>query len=140
MDLPLAERGQRLIASLIDASPIFVLQVLIRWVHSLGTVNNTVNTVVAGYLLLLFVYAIYQIAILVKDGQTIGKKIMHVKIVGVDSGHNPGYMSTVIKRSILNTLLSLIPIYAIVDDLLIIRDDHRCIHDFIAGTVVVKAA
>ncbi|HIM18116.1 MAG TPA: RDD family protein, partial [Dehalococcoidia bacterium] len=32
-----------------------------------------------------------------------------------------------------------IPVYSVVDALFIVRSDRRCIHDLIAGTVVVKS-
>lgn len=47
-------------------------------------------------------------------------------------------MTNVLLRLMLNTLLAFIPGYALVDILFIFRKDRRCIHDFIAGTHVVK--
>jgi len=36
-------------------------------------------------------------------------------------------------------LLGGIPLYSVVDALFIFRNDRRCIHDLVAGTVVVNA-
>ena len=58
--------------------------------------------------------------------------------VGNDSEANGGFVSNVLLRVIVNTVLSLIPFYTLVDILLIFREDRRCIHDMIAGTKVVQ--
>ncbi len=48
-------------------------------------------------------------------------------------------MPNVLVRMVLNGALGLIPFYSLVDALFIFRSDRRCIHDLIAGTVVVKS-
>ena len=82
---------------------------------------------------------ILQIVLLSKDGQTIGKKVLHIKIVDIKTKKNGGFVTNVLMRSIVNSLLGIIPFYHIVDILFIFREDRRCIHDFIAGTEVVEA-
>src|ERR1019366_6820680 len=84
-------------------------------------------------------YGIYQLLLVSYRGQTVGKKAMSITIRLVKNEKNGGADANVFKRGILNGLLCLIPFYILFDLLLIFRDDHRCIHDFIAGTHVVKA-
>ena len=82
--------------------------------------------------------AIVQIVLLSKDGQTIGKKALHGRIVSVSTGQNGGFVPNVLLRGWLNFLIGVIPFYRLVDVLLIFREDRRCIHDLIAGTRVIQ--
>jgi len=81
---------------------------------------------------------IYQAIILSKDGQTLGKKIMKIRIIKVDTGDNGGFKTNILIRLLLNSVFCIIPVYALVDILFIFREDNRCIHDLLAGTVVVE--
>jgi uncharacterized RDD family membrane protein YckC len=83
-------------------------------------------------------FAVLQIFLLSRDGQSVGKRVMGIRIVRNDSEANGGFVSNVLLRVIVNTVLSLIPFYTLVDILLIFREDRRCIHDMIAGTKVVQ--
>jgi uncharacterized RDD family membrane protein YckC len=95
--------------------------------------------------LLLFLGAmsitIYQWVLLSRDGQTLGKKALGIKIVRHYDGANPGFGRAVALRIWVNNLISGIPccgaLYALIDVLLIFGVERRCIHDYIAGTIVV---
>ena len=89
--------------------------------------------------LLLAAVFILQIVLLTKDGQTLGKKALGIRIVKVDTGLNGGFVPNVLLRFILNGLLVFIPLYFFVDALFIFRGDRRCIHDLIASTHVIVA-
>lgn len=91
------------------------------------------------FYLVAVIVAVIQAILLTTDGQTVGKKALNIRIVKVATGRNGGFVPNVLLRTVLNGLLGLIPIYSIVDILFIFRADRRCIHDLIAGTVVVKA-
>jgi uncharacterized RDD family membrane protein YckC len=77
-----------------------------------------------------------------RNGQTIGKKALGIKIVRTD-----GSRATLARifwlRYVVTTLLSLIPafgsLFVLVDILFIFGKPQRCIHDYIADTIVVKA-
>lgn len=92
-----------------------------------------------GALLLLGI----QIYLLVTRGQTLGKMMLGIKIVNFEDGLNPGFVKVVLLRLIVNGFIGAVPflglIYTLVDTLFIFREDRRCIHDLIAGTMVVKA-
>lgn len=90
-------------------------------------------------LLLVLALMIVQIVLLSREGQTIGRKIVRIKIVDADDESNPGFIRIILMRGLLNGLLNLIPFYKLVDILFIVREDRRCIHDFIASTIVVSA-
>ena len=102
------------------------------------------GTGTAFYIGALLVLALIVItAVLVnRNGQTIGKKAMGIKIVRTD-----GSRATLVRifglRYLITTLLSFIPalgsLYVLVDILFIFGKPQRCIHDYIADTIVVKA-
>lgn len=129
----LATRPSRLGAKLIDfavwVGAVIVVAILFAASTPLGFLSLLVASVGIP---------IVQIALLVRDGQTIGKKIVDIRIVSVETGQNAGFGSNVVMRAWVNSLLSTIPFYAFVDILFIFRDDQRCIHDLIAGTHVVE--
>ena len=45
--------------------------------------------------------------------------------------------NNVLLRGLVNGLLNIVPLYFLVDCGFIFREDRRCVHDMIAGTVVV---
>lgn len=128
----LAGRWERLGAWVVDS--------LISWVPYLVTVlgERFPALVILGLLGLVGVFVI-QLVFLSIDGQTIGKKVLKVKIVKVSTGKNGGFVTNVLLRVIVSLIPCIIPIYPLVDVLFIFRQDRRCIHDFIAGTRVVNA-
>lgn len=129
----LATRPSRLGAKLIDVAVWVGAGAVVAIVFAASTP--------LGFLLLLVMgvgIPIVQIALLARDGQTIGKKIVDIRIVSVETGENVGFGSNVAMRAWVTFLLGAIPFFAIVDILFIFRDDQRCIHDLIAGTHVVE--
>jgi uncharacterized RDD family membrane protein YckC len=77
-----------------------------------------------------------------RHGQTIGKKILGIKVVRTD-GSRASLGRIFWLRNVVMVLLSVIPIagmiLSLVDALLIFRESRQCLHDQIAGTIVVKA-
>jgi uncharacterized RDD family membrane protein YckC len=128
----IASRGERLMAKLIDTAIILPIYLGFKFVQG----NSGVTSVI--FFLFLCV-AIVQFILLTNSGQTIGKKIMKIRIVRVSTNSNGGFVINVLMRSFLNGIICVIPFYLLIDDLFIFRQDHRCIHDFIAGTHVIKS-
>jgi uncharacterized RDD family membrane protein YckC len=141
----LAGRGARLVAVLLDAVIGGILAAILFGLGGAGAMagaedgaepNFTILTI-GGILFL--VYVIWQLWMLATQGQTLGKKMMNLRIVKTDTGRNGGFVPNVLLRAIVGQgLLGAIPFYGLVDALFIFRDDRRCIHDMIAGTAVVK--
>lgn len=77
-----------------------------------------------------------------KNGQTPGKKLLGIKVVRTD-GSRASLGRIFWLRNVVMVLLSIIPvagmILSLVDSLLIFRESRQCLHDQIAGTIVVKA-
>ncbi len=76
-----------------------------------------------------------------KSGQTVGKKLLKIKIVSTDN-KKVSLIKLFGLRYLPITLSSVVPIIGsflpTIDALFIFRKDRRCVHDFIAGTKVVN--
>ena len=123
----LAGRGDRFLAAIVDGVIYLVPYILIF----------AFDPVIGGILLL--AVFVFQISLLTKVGQTVGKKARGIRIVRMQTGANGGFVTNVLLRLIVKGLLGLIPLYGLVDILFIFRSDRRYIHDMIAGTQVVEA-
>ena len=140
VDLPppglvLANRTTRLLAKIIDA-PFTVLSILIA---RYAVPDSLPGEVALTMIMLGVVGMIVQTALLSSDGQTIGKKVMKIKIVRVDSDRNGGFVTNVFLRAIINGLLALTLVYFVVDISFIFFRNRMCLHDYVAGTRVVRA-
>jgi uncharacterized RDD family membrane protein YckC len=124
----LASRGTRLLAVIVDLAAFLVVYLVSFFI------NMPTLLFVGGVAL-----AAYEIYLLSTAGQTIGKKVMSIKIVKQDTNENGGFVPNVLMRGVLNILLSFIPFYQPIDVLFIFRQDQCCIHDMIAGTKVIEA-
>ena len=73
-----------------------------------------------------------------QDGQTIGKKLVGIKVVRADG--TPATLGRIFwLRNVVNALVCLIPFYGLLDHLFIFGESRQCLHDKIADTVVVNA-
>lgn len=104
-----------------------------------GSTSEFIGFLIAGLLLLAF--GVFQVVGISTRGQTLGKRVMGVRIVRVN-GASAGFYRGFLLRSFVGGLPGAIPflgtVYYIVDALFIFRADHRCIHDMIGGTCVVR--
>ncbi|MCC9631929.1 RDD family protein [Blastopirellula sp. JC732] len=88
-------------------------------------------------------YLILNAYLLEKNGQTIGKMVCKIKIVGYDDrqirplAHILGLR--VFPMMLIEQIPVIGPIAGIINVLMIFNQEKRCLHDFIAGTIVVKA-
>jgi uncharacterized RDD family membrane protein YckC len=89
-----------------------------------------------------FALGIYTLVLLYRSGQTIGKKIVGIRIVRTD-GSRAGLLRILGLRYIVPGVISAIPLlgffFALADALVIFGEQRRCIHDYIADTIVVDA-
>lgn len=132
----LASRSERFKAAVIDSLLIYVPTVILVSVFpKKEDIPGLAYAALGLYLLgLLFI----QGGFLVARGQTIGKKLINIQIVRSKDGQNGGFVNNVLLRTVVNGLITLIPLYLLVDILFIFSDTKRCLHDRIAGTIVVK--
>ena len=73
-----------------------------------------------------------------QNGQSIGKKLLNIKTVRSD-GSRASLARIVWMRNVLNWIVSIVPLYGIIDALFIFGDDRQCLHDKIADTIVINA-
>lgn len=102
-------------------------------------------------------YTVIQIYYMSRDGQSLGKKIMRIRVLKTD-GRNPGFVGTVLVReiawSVLVAIIAAIIGLAVGDNgenainllaflanfvlLFMVKRDRRTLYDILADTVVVK--
>jgi uncharacterized RDD family membrane protein YckC len=139
----LASREARLAAAMIDgvATLLILIPAMVAFVFAGAAEGagaaSVLFALVSGIALLAF--CIYQITLLVSEGQTLGKKMMRIRIVNHDDGAVPSAGRLLGIRYVVNSLLGNIPLYSIVDILFIFGEERRCLHDHLAGTKVVEA-
>jgi uncharacterized RDD family membrane protein YckC len=73
-----------------------------------------------------------------RNGQTIAKKWLGIKVVRVD-GSTASLGRIFWLRNMLNGVISIIPLYGLVELLFIFGESRQCLHDKIANTIVVQA-
>jgi uncharacterized RDD family membrane protein YckC len=72
------------------------------------------------------------------NGQSIAKKLLGIRVVRTDG--SPASLGRIFwLRNVVNGLLSIIPLYGLIDVLVIFGENRQCVHDKIADTIVVKA-
>ncbi len=160
-DVPMPElagRGQRLVAMLLDmliasvaCMPGFFLigfgamQMAIQGNYTALSAGMDVGRMLLGFALLAFfglALAIVQIWMLSVSGQTIGKRIMSIRVVRYPGDERAGFVHAWLLRNFVVTLICYLPwigfIFFFADYLCIFRADRRCLHDLIAATHVIK--
>jgi len=102
-----------------------------------GIVNDNLPRALP-YLLLLVVV---QLCLLAWRGQSVGKLLLGLRIVCAADDAAPGVLRAFLLRGTVPFMIEQVPIagfvFWVVDSCYIFRDDHRCLHDLIAGTRVV---
>jgi uncharacterized RDD family membrane protein YckC len=144
----LAGRGERLGAYVIDLviGVVLAVPVLVGMDWNAAAAGNWQGAFsISGFALtglLTLALLVVTIYLVHKNGQTVGKKIVGIKVVRTDrSRASLGRIFWL--RNFVNALPGMIPyvggIYNLVDTLFIFSESRQCIHDKIADTVVVKA-
>lgn len=150
-----ADRLTRLLAAILDglvvSIPVFGIAISVSIymgiTHSGSasadwTNGDTALLVVVGSALMLYIagFAAYQIHLLWKNGQTLGKKLMQVKIVRRD-GSRADLPRLLVLRYLIPVVLGAVPfvggLFSLVDSLFIFSEEKRCLHDLMADTIVI---
>ena len=88
------------------------------------------------------IFLILNGSFLANYGQTIGKRVMKIKIVDME-GNNLGLIKLYSLRYLTFSLFSQIPVagglISLVNILFIFGKERRCLHDRLAGTQVIRA-
>jgi uncharacterized RDD family membrane protein YckC len=147
--LVLAERGTRLGADILDTiigvgmsfGPAFVFGIVGTAAAaspdaSRGTGIMTLGLVLSLVGLLAWLGLTFRFLSL--NGQSIGKKIVGIKIVRKD-GTRASLGRIFFLRNLVIRAVSLIPMFTFVDALFVFSESRQCLHDRLADTIVVVA-
>jgi uncharacterized RDD family membrane protein YckC len=135
----LAVLGAMLVAGIVAAIAIPVLAA--RSAHGRGSAVAAVAAGLIGFLAVVGL-VIWNCVWLQRYGQTVGKRVLRIRIVRSDGGRvSLGRIFAL--RYLPLILLGCIPylgfLVTLTDWLLIFRDSRKCLHDQFADTIVVKA-
>ncbi len=148
----LAERATRLGAASLDGI-IFIIPVLIAVTPLMLALMNQqgienmpsalwMNWVIGIASTIILAVLITNLIFWHRYGQSIGKRILKIKIVRAD-GSRAGLRRIFFLRLMVPGLIGAIPfaggVFSLVDSLMIFRDSRKCLHDNIADTLVIKA-
>lgn len=149
-----AGRWQRLLATIIDSMVIAIPAIIMAialpayqqyTVRAGGSplVNSAVpSAFLAAFGILVLGYIAYQCYWLWKNGQTLGKKAMKIKIVRFD-GSRASFPRLLFLRAgvpgIVGNIPMLGPMLTLTDLLFIFGESKRCLHDYLADTIVINA-
>lgn len=101
-----------------------------------------INTAMAMPLVGLAAFAWLNIRFVSRNGQSIAKKILGIKVVRSD-GSKASLGRIFWLRNVVNILIGVIPLlgslYGLIDALLIFGEPRQCVHDKIADTIVIEA-
>lgn len=143
----LAGRGERLIAALLDSllfAPALLgfamgdaLEFLVDpdqlEINPSGLLGLSLTFFWSVGVLVLQSYLLYT------NGWTLGKRLLGIRIVHVEGGE-ASFFSLIVLRTLLPMLMGFCcGLLQLIDVLMIFGDERRCLHDLIAGTIVVKA-
>ena len=137
--IELADRGTRLGATILDGLVVFAM-VYLPFILSVTVADKGsaawIALAVAGVGLIVWLF--FTVKYLGENGQSIGKKACKIKILRTD-GSEVSISRVIIGRNLVNGVLGVIPLYGLIDPLFIFGNKRRCVHDYIADTIVVKA-
>jgi len=142
----LATRSSRFFAATIDTFTIMPVMILITYFTGgfEGIADGHQPPLQYSLILALVYTALFLLVhgkIMLRDGQTWGKKALNIKIVTVDGDHVS--LSTLAKRYGFYWGLPLVPVGGqfinLASILFIFSKPRRCFHDYVGGTIVVQA-
>lgn len=146
-ELGLASRWRRLGAALIDGLLLFLIGLAFSRLTYGEWLGKPASITMGRKLVMLSWGVVNYVAVngyyLQMAGQTVGKKLLGIQIVR-RNGDRATLDRLVVYRALPGYAATLIPvigeIWSLLDPLFIFRTDRRCIHDFIADTIVVDVA
>lgn len=143
-----ADRGTRLVAAILDGLIAFAMIYLPALIVFIATGSfadpdqppDDAVLAIAGTLALVgaIVWIWLTIMFVARNGQTIAKRMLGIKVVRSD-GSKASLGRIFWLRNVVNGLLSVIPLYQLIDYLFIFSEQRQCLHDKIADTIVVRA-
>ncbi len=142
----LAARWPRFGAAIIDGLLVGIVMGPVMYLSGYWSKAMAGATTMVDQLMLapigLVAYLVVHGYLLHTSGQTVGKRLVGMRIVSVDDNRILPLWKVFVLRFLPLSVASQIPVVGqlagIVDSVFIFRADQRCVHDLIAGTKVVK--
>lgn len=154
VDIKMATRGVRLLAFMIDTAIVWIISTFVIRFGYGSFFSLDLRKLIMGdqeYIKALFlviilssclIYFIVNGFLLYKNGQTVGKKLIGIKITDL-KGKIPPLTKSYLLRFLLPSLICSMPVLGIflwfADMLFIFGKSKRCLHDYIAETKVMFA-
>jgi uncharacterized RDD family membrane protein YckC len=143
-----ADRGTRLGATILDSIffaglvyvPFVVAAIFAGLGRQAGNENASAIFAVAGVVAFagFIVWCWLTIKYVRGNGQSIAKKLLGIKVVRTDG--SPAALGRIFwLRNFVNGLISIVPLYGLIDSLFIFGESRQCLHDKIADTIVIRA-
>ncbi len=136
IEVVLASRWSRFWAAFIDGLVMAIAYLPIVFIGQLEQLFYQSNNYLLDIAYFVSCYFLLNGYLLHKYGQTIGKNVFEISIVGIDN-RRMGFKDIVLKRWIPSHLMVLIPFLPLIDILYIFRKDRRCLHDLVARSKVI---
>ena len=144
--LELATRGSRLAAQLLNGIGLMILVAIACFTGIMAGMpmpdDGTDTGLLACVVVACAIWGAINLRQLSLTSQSVGKKAMGIRILKA-SGEKPTLVNLVFARYLSMQVLGAVPVagpfFGLIDLLMILGVEQRCLHDRIAGTVVVKA-
>ena len=137
----LASRPARLGAVLAD-SLFAIMAIAPIYILGLSILDSSPQVeFMRGVITGLVVYLLMNGYFLLKRGQTLGKMLFRTRVVDAKSGEIVSFWRVFVLRWLawqLTWLIPLINLVCLIDLLFIFNRQRRCLHDYLAGTIVIK--
>jgi len=86
----------------------------------------------------LFIIFFLQCVLIGTMGQSLGKIVMRIRIVDEKTKKVGSFTQNLVLRTWLNAVMWENLVYFFADHLMLLRKERRCLHDYLAGTTVIK--
>jgi uncharacterized RDD family membrane protein YckC len=146
--LPRAGRGARFAANLIDnfvvMGPAMIAFIIGIAVGAAGGSKKNEDLVVllsmAALGLGVMVGIGVQIAMQVKFGQSVGKRLLKIKVVKLDGSPIELWRLILLRNVALHVAAQVCGLVGLIDAAMIFGDDQRCLHDLISESIVIDVS
>ncbi|MFD4986237.1 RDD family protein [Streptomyces sp. NPDC058374] len=103
---PLAPSGKRVLARIIDMIIVGVVVWLLSLLFGVGTYGTDVDNIEAGEsfgqsLIAAILYIGYDTILTARTGQTLGKRLLHLRVADLSNGATPGMQTSLIRAVVL---------------------------------------
>lgn len=134
----LATRRARLAASLVDGAALLLPSLLLGALRSLAIPDEVAMNAPVVYAPVLFVL-FWQARLIRGTGASLGKRLLGIQVVRGDGRPAEVWRIALLRNALPLVFCGYCGWVGLADVLLLVGEDRRCLHDWVAGTRVVKA-